>query len=352
MPDPETGKRRRKWHSFQGTKCQAEVERARIVTQITHSGYTEPTKTTVAQFLDRWLEHEAANVSPKTLERYGELARKNIAPLIGATTLAELKVETIDAAWTKALVSGRADGKGGLSPRTVGHMRRVLVMALNQAVRWEIIPKNPAALSTPPKVERKQMQAYGADSTAQLLDALRGKRAFIPILLAVTCGLRRGEIAALRWQSVNLDNRRIAIVASAEQTTEGVRIKETKSARSRRRSVRVVGGGVAPASRRAGGRSAASRGPGQRAVVRRGAGGRSAGEAPLPLRRVAPEPVEDRAGHDPLPRPAAQPRDADARGRRPSEGRVGTARPFHDRHHARLLQPRHAGHGRRCGRTG
>ncbi|KQT60381.1 MULTISPECIES: tyrosine-type recombinase/integrase [unclassified Aureimonas] len=231
--DPETGERRRKWHSFAGTKRQAQEECARIVTSIKHGGYTEPTKITVGEFLERWLEQEASNVAPKTLERYAEIARKNIVPLLGRTTLAKLKPEAIDGAWTKALASGRRDGKGGLSPRTVHHMRRVLIKALNQAVVWEILAKNPATLSKPPKVERKAMKAYGAGTTAELLDAIRGSRIFVPVLLAVMCGLRRGEIIALRWQSIDFANRRIAVTETAEQTLGAVRNKETKTGRSR-----------------------------------------------------------------------------------------------------------------------
>ena len=231
--DQVTGERRRKWHSFAGTKRQAQEECARIVTLIKHGGYTEPTKITLGEFLDRWLEHEASSVAPKTLERYAEIARKNIAPLLGKTTLAKLKAEAIDGAWTKALASGRRDGKGGLSPRTVHHMRRVLIKALNQAVVWEILAKNPATLSKPPKVERKAMNAYGAETTAELLDALRGTRIFMPVLLAVMCGLRRGEIIALRWQSIDFANRRIAVTETAEQTLGAVRHKETKTGRSR-----------------------------------------------------------------------------------------------------------------------
>jgi len=233
VADPETGQRRRKWHSFSGTKRQAQEECARLITALKHGGYTEPSKTTLAQFLDRWIEHEASSVSPKTLERYAEIARKNIVPLLGNTLLSKLKADAIDAAWTKALASGRRDGKGGLAPRTVHHMRRVLIKALNQAVVWEIIPKNPATLTKPPKVERKAMAAYDATATAQLLDAVRGTRIFAPVLLAVTCGLRRGEVVALRWRNVDLDRRRIAVVETAEQTHEATRQKETKTGRAR-----------------------------------------------------------------------------------------------------------------------
>lgn len=232
----EAGKRRRKWHTFHTTsKRKAEEECARLISEIRGGTYIEPNKTTLAAFLDRWLEHVKPTVSPGTHWRYSWLAKKNIAPLIGDVTLAKLKTERIDRAWSQALQSGRMDGKGGLSPRTVHHMRRVLIKALNQAVTWDLLPKNPAIASNPPKVERKKMLAYDAAQTAELLEAIRPTRMFIPALLAVMCGLRRGEILALRWRHVELgDNlRQLAIVESAEQTEEGVRYKEPKSGRAR-----------------------------------------------------------------------------------------------------------------------
>lgn len=79
------------------------------------------------------------------------------------------------------------------------------------------------------------MLAYDADQTAILIDALRPTRMFIPMMLAVLCGLRRGEILALRWKNVDLsDNRRmLSIRESAEQTKEGVRYKEPKAGKAR-----------------------------------------------------------------------------------------------------------------------
>ncbi len=235
VADPATGKRRRKWHSFAGTKRQAQVECARLIAELKGGVYIEPDRTTIAQFLLRWLDHVKPTVSRKTHERYTELCVKALTPLLGDVTLSKLKTERIDGALSKALVSGRHDGKGGLSPTTVRHMRRVLVMALNQAVTWELLSKNPASASKAPKVERKPMLAYDASQTAALLRAVEGKRLHIPVLLAVMCGLRRGEIAALRWRDVDLsDNRRVmSIRESAEQTAEGVHYKEPKSGRSR-----------------------------------------------------------------------------------------------------------------------
>jgi len=235
IQDPATGKRRRKWHSFAGTKRQAQDECARLVTQMKFGNYVEPTKQTLAQFLDEWLEFIGPSIAPRTHERYAEICRKNIIPQLGALTLAGLKTDRIDAGFTKALTEGRRDGKGGLSPRTVHHMRRVLIKALNQAVTWERLTRNPAIGTTTPKVERRKMLAYDAAQTAELLAAMKPTRMFVPVLLAVMCGLRRGEIAALRWRNVELgDNlRQMSIVESAEQTKVGVRYKEPKSGRAR-----------------------------------------------------------------------------------------------------------------------
>lgn len=231
----ETGKRRRKWHTFAGTKRQAQEECSRLVTLMRSGGYIEASKQTVAEYLDEWLTFVKPSVAPKTHERYAEILQKGVAPLLGDVTLSKLKTDRIDAAWSKALTEGRRDGKGGLSPRTVHHMRRVLIKALGQAVTWDRLTKNPALATTPPKVERKQMLAYDASQTHELLEAMRPTRMFIPVLLAVMCGLRRGEILALRWRHIELgDNRRsIAIMESAEQTKDGVRYKEPKSGKAR-----------------------------------------------------------------------------------------------------------------------
>ena len=77
------------------------------------------------------------------------------------------------------------------------------------------------------------MQVYDLAQTAELIEAVRGNRAFVPVLLAVLCGLRRGEIAALRWRNVDLTVSQLAVVESAEQTKAGIRYKAPKSGHSR-----------------------------------------------------------------------------------------------------------------------
>jgi integrase len=234
--DPVTGRRRRKWHSFKGTKRAAQIECARLISERQGGSYIEPAKLTLRQYLEKWLTFKQPNVSPRTFERYSELALKNIVPLIGNVMLTKLQPIQISEAYAEAVKKGRRKGKGGLSPRTVHHMHRVLRQALAQAVRWNMLVRNPCDLLVKedrPKIERKPVAVIDAEATMQMLEAARESRWFVPMLLAALCGMRRGEIAALRWSDVKFDQGQITIAHSVEQTKAGCREKETKGSRCR-----------------------------------------------------------------------------------------------------------------------
>ena len=89
--DPRTGERKRRWHGFVGTKRQAQIECARLVLETQKGTLVDPTRETVAAFLERWIEYMQGQVSPRSLERYAELCRKNLAPLLGGLALAKLQ---------------------------------------------------------------------------------------------------------------------------------------------------------------------------------------------------------------------------------------------------------------------
>jgi integrase len=235
MRDPQTGKRRVKFVSLSGCKGKREAQEkcADIIRTMRSDTYVEPDKTSLAQFLERWLGQIKTQVSPRSYERYAEIVRNNLVPALGAAQLMKLRPEHISDAYGKALGSGRRDGTGGLSPQTVHHMHTILKQALKQACVWRAIAHNPADLVKPPKVERKEMQTINTGQTVNVIEAARGTRMLIPVLLGVLCGLRRGEVVALRWRSVDLDAGQMSVVASAEQTDRGVREKETKSGKGR-----------------------------------------------------------------------------------------------------------------------
>src|SRR5262249_52887629 len=136
--------------------------------------------------------------------------------------------------YSGALAKGRKDGKGGLSAQSVVHFHRLLHKAFAQAVKWQLLARNPVEAVEPPRVERQEKRALDEDETAALLNFLAGTRLYMPVTLAATTGLRRGEILGLRWSNVDLTTGTITVVESLEQTKESLRFKSPKTHRSRR----------------------------------------------------------------------------------------------------------------------
>lgn len=229
------GKRKQKWHTFHGTKREAERERTRLLNELNTGTYVEPTKLTVRQYLDRWLkEYAKSNVSAKTYQTYAEFVRLHLAPALGHHQLAKLAPLHIQEYYTRALESGRKDGKGGLSAQSVLHHHRVLHEALHQAVKWQLLARNPADAVEPPRPASTEMAALDVSETARLLEAAAGTWLHLPILLAVTTGMRRGELLGLRWQDVDLKAGKLTVQQAVEETRAGVTFKQPKTQRSRR----------------------------------------------------------------------------------------------------------------------
>jgi integrase len=158
----------------------------------------------------------------------------HIRPALGSYMLPKLAPLHVQAFYSSALAKGRKDGKGGLSSQSVVHFHRLLNKAFTQAVKWQLLARNPIQAVEPPRAERQEMRALDEDETASLLSLLGDSRLYMPVMLAVTTGLRRGEILGLRWSHVDLATGTITVVQSLEQTKEGLRFKPPKTHRSRR----------------------------------------------------------------------------------------------------------------------
>jgi len=255
------GKRRQKWHTFHGNKKDAEAELTRLLHELNTGMYAEPDKMLVRDYLDRWLKDYAKpNVAPRTYERYQELVEGNLVPAIGHLPLTKLRPLHIQAMEVEALANGRKVRgakktkdkapvsehdktdekqervKPGLSARTVLHMHRVLRSALQQAVRWQLLSRNPCDAVKPPRPERTEVKALDEKQTAQLLQATVGARLYIPVLVAVTTGMRRGEILGLQWQDVDLE----ASTLRVRQTLGLLKSGPTYAAPKSEKSCRVV----------------------------------------------------------------------------------------------------------------
>jgi integrase len=208
------GKRKRRWFSFQGSKREAQRRCAELIADTRGGSATSPERMTVEQYLERWLDHMRPLVSPKSHQRYAQMARANLIPVIGTTPIAKVSPMQISSAYAAMI-------RGGLAPATVTHVHRLLSQALKHAVRWRLLSANPCNDVSPPQVERREPRVWNAQTMAAALDAARGWQCYVPVLLAILCGMRLGEIAALRWRHVDLDRGLIAVVEAAEQTSAG-----------------------------------------------------------------------------------------------------------------------------------
>jgi site-specific recombinase XerD len=155
-----------------GTKKDAERELTRILREKDTGAYVEPSKMTVAEYLERWLaDYAKTNTSGKTYERYCDIARNHIIPALGKHELSKLKPLQIQSYYSKALQSGRRDGSGGLASQTVLHHHRLLRKAMQDAVKWELISRNPVASVQPPRTPGEEMQVLNAEEVHKLLEA-------------------------------------------------------------------------------------------------------------------------------------------------------------------------------------
>jgi integrase len=222
------GKRKRRWHSFVGTKREAQVECARLIAARQDGTPVDPSRITVAQYLDRFeRDWVALHVSAHSAARYkGALGhvRRN---------LCDLQLQKLRPAGVAALYA--ALSRAGLAARTIGLVHAVLHRALAQAKIWGLVRDNAADVVKPPKASRQETPMLQPVQASELLERLHGHPLYMLASLALATGMRRNELLALRWQDVNLDAGRLTVERSLEQTAaHGVRAKSPKTTKGRR----------------------------------------------------------------------------------------------------------------------
>jgi integrase len=223
------GKRQITYRTIRGTKAQAQAELARLITAHDEGRLVEPSKMTIADYTRSWLETAATlTLSGKTAERYRQLIERQIVPHLGVTPLQKLKPVHV-ANWHAALLKGGSHEGGPLSARTVGHAHRVLHKALADAVRHELLTRNPASVVSPPKVEETEVQILTADQVQAALNALRTTSIYPQVVLLLTTGVRRGELMGLQWADIDFDAGKISIKRAVEKTKAGLRTKPPKT---------------------------------------------------------------------------------------------------------------------------
>jgi integrase len=194
-------------------------------------GRLDPGITTEAYLL-RWLAHSRSRVRAVTYEGYESLLRLHAFPNLGSRPLRDLRPLDLQNLYLTLIDPGSCSMP--LSAGTVLNLHLVLTQALGQAVRWQLLPTNPAAGAQPPRPRRPPRPIVDQNLIGRLLAAVAGTPLELPAAIAIATGMRRGEILALRWQDLDQDRTIAHVQRSLQPTRSGLVFEQPKTARSRR----------------------------------------------------------------------------------------------------------------------
>ncbi len=178
------------------------------------AGLPVPTdRLTVAEYLDDWLTGASRSLRPSTASTYERHIRLHILPTLGRLPVARLRPEQLDRLYAGLLAKG-------LSRTSVQHIHAILRRSLSQATRRGVIARNPTDLVDPPGRDHPEMQVLSVDQARALLaTAKTGRHADLEALyvLALTTGMRRGELLALRWADVDVIKRTLTVTGTLQR---------------------------------------------------------------------------------------------------------------------------------------
>lgn len=222
---------------------------ARLQVDQQEGTYIKPSNETVKSYLEKWLtDYAQPNVKQKTFDLYKNMVDKHLVPGLGDTELTKIKPSQLKGFYAKKLQpGGRADGKeGGLSNRTVQYMHMVLRLALSHAIEDELIKYNVSDRVTPPTVKKPKLKFWNREQTKRFLDftaaSSRNNRYYLFYLLALSTGMRRGEILGLRWQDVDTKKNSISIRQNIVHTSAGPLVQDTVKTDAGARTIDISAG--------------------------------------------------------------------------------------------------------------
>lgn len=190
---------------------------------------------TVGEYLEQsWLPAKEGRVEASTFDQYTWAVRRHIAPLLGAVRLRDLTAEVLDA-WLLELVTVTPDtGKPRLGATSTRLVRKVLSMALEEAVQRGRLARNPVGLTQPPRPARRGQLVWTLEQARQFLASVGDHRLAPAFHLALVTGLRRGELLALRWSDVDLKGCQLTVVQQLAVEGGRPRMKQLKTEASQR----------------------------------------------------------------------------------------------------------------------
>lgn len=183
---------------------------------------------TVEQFLTDWLEKtQKLNVRASTYHRQETIIRKHILPAVGHLQLRKLTPLHI-----RNLYAAKMEE--GLKPSTIRTIHAAFRHALDDAYRWKLISQNVCDQVSPPATKKRKAQILTLPQAICLLKACKGDPLEAFVMLALTTGMRHGEMAALRWSDINFEDRSLKIERTVQRMGKRFVEGEPKTLKSAR----------------------------------------------------------------------------------------------------------------------
>lgn len=201
------------------TKKAAQAALTGLLGDVAKQQYVAPTRLTLSEFVDsRWLPWLQGQVRASTYASYSRNLRLHVVPTLGGVQLQALDAGSLMALYAKLLASGRADHRegDGLSVRSVRYVHTILRAALQSAVEWDLLHRNPADRAKPPRqasgpARHETINTWPRGTLADFLERMREERDYAAWLLLATTGVRRGEALGLGWDALDLDAGRMSV---------------------------------------------------------------------------------------------------------------------------------------------
>ena len=223
------GKRRYLNKTIRGNKKDANTYLSNTLTAISTGTFVEPVKLTVGEYHDKWLELAAKpRLRERTFDDYSDKLDRYVRPVLGAHKLSDVRSFDVQAIYS-------AMASRSLSPRTIRYTHAILASALKQAVRWNMLSRNPCDAVELPRMERKEMKALSREEVGRFLTAAANDEYSALFAFAVATGMRREEYLALKWADLDLEARTATVTRTLVwRKGGGWYFGEPKTARSRR----------------------------------------------------------------------------------------------------------------------
>lgn len=236
--DEQTKQYRRASTTVRGSRADAERRSRELAMQRDHGVFVDPSRLTVQEYLTDWVNaREAQGLKPSTIQGYRGVCQRYVYPSIGSLPLQKLTPIHMDRLYSHLRKVG--SGRGPVSERTLLSVHRILNAAFVRAVKMRQLTNNPCAAVETPRPQKKEMSALAEQEVVQMLTMLKSSGdplLYSVVVVAVTTGMRRGEILALRWSDIDLDARVLTVRRSLTGPIKGKgpQFTEPKTAKSRR----------------------------------------------------------------------------------------------------------------------